>query len=115
MSELSSFSSDVEDAISRVRVPAHLVDKHGIIHWLNPAARKLLGDAVGRQNTSIVAPEEALRARRIFTPNLLGPPDGSDNKGVLLDADRDLRKVRPGPMGVPTADDLRAPAEPTRR
>jgi PAS domain S-box-containing protein len=87
MSELKSFGSDVEDAISRVRVPAYLVDKHGIIRWLNPAARKLVGDAVGRQNTSVVAPEERRRARELFTRNLLGPPEGSDNKGVLLNAD----------------------------
>jgi hypothetical protein len=39
MSELKSFGSDVEDAISRVRVPAYLIDKHGIIRSLNPAAR----------------------------------------------------------------------------
>jgi PAS domain S-box-containing protein len=87
MSDLKSFGSDVEDAISRVRVPAYLIDKHGIIRWLNPAARKLVGDAVGRQNTSVVAPEDRRRARELFTRNLLGPPDGSDNKGVLLDAD----------------------------
>ena len=80
MSELKSFGSDVEDAISRVRVPAYLIDKHGIIRWLNPAAQKLVGDVRGRQLTSVVAPEETLRARRIFTRNLLGPPDGSDNK-----------------------------------
>ena len=78
MSELKSFGSDVEDAISRVRVPAYLIDKHGIIRWLNPAAQKLVGDVRGRQLTSVVAPEET---------NLLGPADGSDNKGVLLDAD----------------------------
>ena len=63
MSELKSFGSDVEDAISRVRVPAYLVDKHGIIRWLNPAAQKLVGDVRGRQNTSVVAPEERRRAR----------------------------------------------------
>jgi DNA-binding NarL/FixJ family response regulator len=47
MSELKSFGSDVEDAISRVRVPAYLIDKHGIIRWLNPAAQKLVGDVRG--------------------------------------------------------------------
>jgi PAS domain-containing protein len=34
----------VEDAIDRVRVPAYVIDRHGIIRWLNPAARKLVGD-----------------------------------------------------------------------
>jgi PAS domain S-box-containing protein len=87
MSELKSFGSDVEDAISRVRVPAYLIDKHGIIRWLNPAAQKLVGDVRGRQLTSVVAPEETRRAREIFTRNLVGPPAGSDNKGVLIGAD----------------------------
>jgi PAS domain S-box-containing protein len=87
MSELEAIGGDVEDAISRVRVPAYLIDRHGIIRWLNPAARKLVGDVRGRQLTSVVAPEETRRAREIFTRNLVGPPDGSDNKGVLLDAD----------------------------
>jgi PAS domain S-box-containing protein len=87
MSELEAIGGDVKDAINRVRVPAYVIDGHGIIRWLNPAARKLVGDVRGRQLTSVVAPEETRRAREIFTRNLVGPPDGSDNKGVLLDAD----------------------------
>jgi PAS domain S-box-containing protein len=67
-----------------VRVPAYVVDKHGIIRWLNPAAKRLVGDVVGRQMTSVLPPEERPRAREIFTRNLLGPPEGSDNKGVFL-------------------------------
>ncbi len=91
--ELKSLGSDVEDAIGRVRVPAYVIDKHGIIRWLNPAARKLVGDARGRQLTSVVAPEEKRRAQEIFTRNLLGPADGSDNKGVLIDADGERLSV----------------------
>jgi PAS domain S-box-containing protein len=87
MSELEAIGGDVQDAINRVRVPAYVIDPHGIIRWLNPAARKLVGDVRGRQLTSVVAPEETRRAREIFTRNLVGPPAGSDNKGVLLDAD----------------------------
>lgn len=87
MSELSDFGVDAGEAITRLRVPAYLIDDHGIVRWLNPAAMKLVGDVRGRQLTSVVAPEEAHRARAIFTRNLLGPPTGSDNKGVILDAD----------------------------
>jgi PAS domain S-box-containing protein len=87
MSELRDFGVDADEAIGRVRVPAYLIDAHGIIRWLNPAAMKLVGDVRGRQITSVVAPEETVRARAIFTKNLLGPAEGSDNKGVLLDAD----------------------------
>jgi DNA-binding NarL/FixJ family response regulator len=35
----------------------------------------------------VLAPEERRRGLEIFTRNLLGPPEGSDNRGVLLDAE----------------------------
>jgi PAS domain S-box-containing protein len=87
MSELEAIGGEVEDAIERVRVPAYVIDPHGIIHYLNPAARKLVGDVRGRQLTSVVAPEETRRAREIFARNLVGPRAGSDNKVVVIDAD----------------------------
>ena len=93
MSELKFLGGDVEDAIDRVRVPAYVIDRHGIIRWLNPAARKLMGDVRGRQATSVLAPEERPRGRQIFTKNLLGPPSGSDNKGVALGADGERLSV----------------------
>jgi PAS domain S-box-containing protein len=93
VSELESLGGEVEDAIDRVRVPAYVIDRHGIIRWLNPAARKLVGDVRGRHLTSVVAPEESRRAREIFTRNLLGPSAGSDNKAVLMDADGERLSV----------------------
>ncbi len=87
MSELEALGGDVADAVDRVRVPAYVIDRHGIIRWLNPAARKLVGDVRGRHLTSVVAPEESQRARRIFARNLLGPSAGSDNEAVVMGAD----------------------------
>jgi PAS domain S-box-containing protein len=87
MSELEAIGGEVEDAIERVRVPAYVIDRHGIIRYLNPAAQKIVGDVRGRQFTSVVAPEETRRAREIFARNLMGPRAGSDNKGVVIDAD----------------------------
>jgi PAS domain S-box-containing protein len=87
MSGPESIGGDVEDAIGRVRVPAYVIDRQGIIRWMNPAARKLVGDVRGRQLTSVVAPEETRRAREVFTRNLMGPSSGSDNSVVAIDAD----------------------------
>jgi PAS domain S-box-containing protein len=84
---LTSVAGDVGDVIDRVRVPAYVIDRHGVIRWLNPAAIKLVGDVRGRQLTSVVAPEESRRAREIFTRNLVGPAAGSDNKAVVIGAD----------------------------
>ncbi len=93
MSELESLGGEVEDAIDRVRVPAYVIDRHGIIRWLNPAARKLVGDVRGRQLTSVVAPEFSRRAREIFIRNLHGPSAGSDNKAVIIGADGERLSV----------------------
>ena len=87
VSELEAIGGEIEDAIERVRVPAYVIDRHGIIRWLNPAARKIVGDVRGRQLTSVVAPEETRRAQEIFIRNIIGPPAGSDNKGIVIGAD----------------------------
>jgi PAS domain S-box-containing protein len=93
MTELEALGGEIEDAIERVRVPAYVIDRHGIIRWLNAAALKLMGDVRGRQFTSVVAPEETRRAGEIFARNLLGPPSGSDNTIVGIDANGERRTV----------------------
>ena len=87
MARLDKFGADVEGALERVRVPSYVIDRHGIIRWMNAAAKRLVGDMTGRQLTAPLAPEEHRRGREIFTRNLLGPPEGSDNRGVLLDTE----------------------------
>ena len=104
MSELNPTGGDVEDAIGRVRVPAYVIDRHGIIRWLNPAARKIVGDVRGRQLTSVVAPEQTRRAREIFTRNLVGPPAGSDNKAVLIGADGERLSVEVSAVPLRSGD-----------
>jgi PAS domain S-box-containing protein len=84
MTGLRRLGGDVQGALDRVSVPAYVIDRQGIIRWLNPAAKRLVGDAIGRQMTSVLAPEERRRGREIFTRNLMGPPEGSDNRAVFL-------------------------------
>jgi PAS domain S-box-containing protein len=84
--KLQEIGADVEDALERVRVPAYVIDRQGIVRWENKAALAVFGDVRGKQITSIVAPEERRRAREIFYRNLTGPPEGSDNKGIATDA-----------------------------
>jgi PAS domain S-box-containing protein len=85
--QFAEYDPEIENALERVRVPAYIIDRHGIIRWLNPAAEQLVGDVRGKQMTTPLAPEERHRGRDIFTRNLLGPPEGSDNSAVFLDAE----------------------------
>jgi PAS domain S-box-containing protein len=84
MVRLKDLDADVEEALGRVRVPAYVIDRFGIIRWVNPAAQRIVGDVRGRQIESVLAPEERRRGREIFMRNLTGPPEGSDNQGVLM-------------------------------
>jgi PAS domain S-box-containing protein len=87
MARLPEIGGDVESALERVRVPAYVLDRYGIVRWINPAAERIVGDVRGRHATSVLAPEERRRGREIFARNLMGPPEGSDNRGVVLTAD----------------------------
>jgi PAS domain S-box-containing protein len=93
MSHLRALDADVEAALEPINVPAYVIDKHGIIRWINPAARKVVGDVRGRQYTSVCAPEETRRAREIFAQKVVGGAKVTDVEGVLIDANGDRIKV----------------------
>jgi two-component system nitrate/nitrite response regulator NarL len=86
VSELEAFGGDLEDAIERVGVPSYVIDREGIIRWLNPAAREIVGDVRGRHFTSIVAPEDA-RTRELFARQIAGTEHITDSEVVLVGAD----------------------------
>jgi len=87
VSHLQSIGGDVEAALESINVPSYVVDKSGVVRWLNKAARRLVGDVRGRQFTSVVAPEETRRAREVFARNVSGPHGPTDSQVVVIGAD----------------------------
>jgi PAS domain S-box-containing protein len=87
VSHLQSIGGDVETALESINVPSYVVDKSGVVRWLNKAARRLVGDVRGRQFTSVVAPEETRRAREVFARNVSGPHGPTDSQVVMIGAD----------------------------
>jgi PAS domain S-box-containing protein len=87
VADLLSIGGDVEVALESINVPSYVIDRHGVIRWLNKAARRLVGDARGRQFTSVVAAEETRRAREVFAQNIAGPHKARDSQVVLIGAD----------------------------
>jgi PAS domain S-box-containing protein len=86
-SGLKAFEADVAHAIEHINIPSYLIDRAGVIRWVNPAARRLVGDVEGRQFTSIVAPEDTRRAQELFARKLLGNTESTDSAVVLVDSD----------------------------
>lgn len=89
MSDLSG----VESALESIKVPAYVVDESGVIRWVNPAARHVLGNVVGRQGSSVVAAIERPRARELFQRKILGREDATDVDAHLIGATGELLHV----------------------
>jgi PAS domain S-box-containing protein len=81
---LRAIGGNVEEALGRVNVPTYVIDTTGIIRWLNPAAERLVGDARGRQFTSVVATEYQRHARELFAKNIAGTAHVVDEEVVLV-------------------------------
>src|SRR4029078_1382571 len=75
---------DLELALSSVGVPSYVLDTSGVVRWINPAAERLLGDVRGRHFTTVVAPEDSLRALELFARKVLGTASATASTGVLV-------------------------------
>src|ERR1700751_1984048 len=75
---LRRMGGDLEDALDHVNVPTYVLDREGLVRWMNEAARAMVGEQVGRQFTSVVAPEDTRRARELFVRKVLGSTEGTD-------------------------------------
>lgn len=78
-------SMDLEDVLEHINVPSYLIDANGIIRWVNPAARRIVGAVAGRQFTSVVAPDNTRRARELFARKIVGGTSATDAGVVILD------------------------------
>jgi PAS domain S-box-containing protein len=84
---LQAVGDDVERVLEHVNVPSYVVDRAGIVRWMNRAARGLVGDRVGQQFTSVVAPEETRRARELFARKIVGNTEVTDASMVVQGQD----------------------------
>jgi PAS domain S-box-containing protein len=82
-------SMEMKEVLEHVNVPSYVIDRAGVIRWLNLAARNIVGDVQGRQFTSIVAPEETRRARELFARKVLGAAKVTDAGVVVVGTNGD--------------------------
>ena len=76
--------ADVETALDHVNVPSYVIDRYGVVRWMNDAARMLVGDRVGQQFTSVVAPEDTRRAKELFARKIVGNTEVTDATVTVL-------------------------------
>jgi PAS domain S-box-containing protein len=93
VSRLKELAADVEGALEDVNIPSYVIDSSGVIRWVNPAARQLVGDCRGRQFTSLVAPEHKRHAREVFAQKIIGRFRSTETSGVLIAEDGERVEV----------------------
>ena len=80
-------SMKLEGVLEHVNVPSYVIDRAGVIRWLNPAAERIVGNVRGRQFTSVIAPEDTRRARELFARKVVGAEQVTDAGVSIVDAD----------------------------
>jgi len=86
---LGPYGDDIEDALELVNVPSYVLDTTGVVVWINPAARRRVGDVRGRQFSSIVAPEDKQRSLEMFARKVVGNESVTDAEFVVVDRNGD--------------------------
>ena len=86
-------SMEMEEVLEHVNVPSYVIDRAGVVRWVNRADRNLVGDVRGRQFTSVVAPEETRRARELFARKVVGSAKVTDAGVVVIGSDGNLVAV----------------------
>jgi PAS domain S-box-containing protein len=87
MRRLSPSTVDLEPALGSVSIPSYLVDRSGVITWMNESAVELFGDARGRPFTTVVPVESQPQARLKFLRNVFGRTRSHDFETYLIDAE----------------------------
>ena len=70
--ELRRIAPELGASVARLPMPAYILDRNGVVRWMNMAAIRHFGDMRGKRITQIVAPEYATQARQEFAAKILG-------------------------------------------
>jgi PAS domain S-box-containing protein len=82
--ETALLGAALQGALNRISIPTYVIDPTGVIRWINEAGRAVVGNAAGRQFTSLVAPEETSHVRGVFARKIVGGARVTDFESVVM-------------------------------
>jgi PAS domain S-box-containing protein len=106
MSESESLGADFRGALENINVPSYVLDRTGLVRWINQAAMEIVGDVRGRYFTSVVAPEETHRTRELLASKIIGAVPFTETEGVFLRADRTRVTLKVSAVPLRNGDDI---------
>jgi DNA-binding CsgD family transcriptional regulator len=87
IAELRRIAPDLAPSISKLTVPAYILDRNATVRWLNAAAVARFGDLRGKRIGQIVDPADAALARQEFTAKLLGTQETTEGTVTIRTSD----------------------------
>jgi PAS domain S-box-containing protein len=90
--------------LQRVRVPSFVVDRDGVVTWLNDAAIEEFGDLKGQPFATIIPPERAGFVKRQLDRKLAHPQAVTDYETDVLRRDGSSRPAEISSVAVPGGD-----------
>jgi DNA-binding CsgD family transcriptional regulator len=85
--ELRRLAPDLAPSISKLTVPAYILDRSGTVRWINDAGIAQFGDLRGREIGQIVDREFATLARQEFAAKVLGTVEATEASVVVRTVD----------------------------
>ena len=85
--ELRRIAPDLAPSISKLTVPAYILDRNGVVRWLNAAAISEFGDLRGKRIGQIVERDYLTFARQEFAAKMLGTVEASEGSIAMRTAD----------------------------
>ena len=85
--ELRRIAPDLAPSISRLTVPAYILDTNGYVRWMNAAAVEAFGDLRGKRIGQIVERDYLTLARQEFAAKILGTVEASEGTVAVRTAD----------------------------
>jgi PAS domain S-box-containing protein len=85
--ELQRIAPDLSPSIARLPMPAYILDRNGVVRWLNMAAVREFGDMRGKRISQIVEPEYTTKARQEFAAKILGTVQATEGTVAVRTAD----------------------------
>jgi PAS domain S-box-containing protein len=90
--------------LQRVRVPSFVVDRDGVITWLNDAAKEEFGDLEGSRFSSIIPPERVDFVRRQLDRKLEHPESVTDYDTDVMTSDGRRRPAEISSVAIAGGD-----------
>jgi PAS domain S-box-containing protein len=87
VSELQAIDADVERALEAINVPAYVIDSHGIIRWVNPAGKQIMGDVTGGSPPPCARPRRRAAREKCSPSKIAGTAKVTDAEVVLIQED----------------------------